>query len=209
MRIAAAAWICTAAGWAADWKQLKTQGCVTDYAGVVDSASRSEVDAYCAALERATGAQLSVVVIASLQKEPVDAVARTIFESWASSSHEPDDRALLLISVGDRKDSLIAGRKLESILTPDAESDMLSDARQALADRQFGQALMAAADEIGSRIAAAQHKTIDVRLSKRARRSIADSIPWPLAAGSVVVLGLLIWLLRRPHHRRPDGAATA
>ena len=206
MRIAAAAWICTAAGWAADWKQLKTQGCVTDYAGVVDSASRRDLDAYCAALERSTGAQLSMVVIASLQKEPVDDVARTIFQSWAAASKAPDDRALLLISVGDRKDSLVVGRQLEAILPPDSDSDILSDARQALAHRQFGQALMAAADEIGGRIAAARHKTIGVRLSKRARRSLADSFPWPLAAGSVVVVALLVWLLRRPHHRRPDGA---
>ena len=64
---------------------------------------------------------------------------------------------------------------------------------------------MAAADEIGSRIAAARGKTIGVRLPKRARRTLSDSIPWLLAAGAIPLLGLLIWLLRRPHHRRPPG----
>jgi uncharacterized protein len=203
MRIAAAAWLCASAGWAADWKTLKPQGYVSDYAGAVDSASRAELDVYCAALEKATGAHLSMAVVESLEKEPVDAVARAIFHGWAEGSNSPDDRALLLISVGNRRDSLVAGRALESVLTPDAMEAVLADARPALARRQYGQALMAAADEIGNRIAVARHRTLSVHLPQRARRTLADSIPWPLVAGAIPLVGLLIWLLRRPHHRQP------
>jgi uncharacterized protein len=203
MRMAAGALLCAVAGWGADWKTLKPQGYVSDFAGAVDSTSRRELDAYAAALEKATGAHLSLVLIGSLQKEPVDAVARTIFQAWQAGASAPDDRALLLIAVDDRRDSLVAGKALQSILNADATGDLLSDARPALARKQYGQALMAAADEIGSRIAAARGKRIDVHLPKRARRTLGDSIPWPLVAGAIPVLALLTWLLRRPHHRRP------
>jgi uncharacterized protein len=203
MRMAAAAWLCAMAGWGADWKALRPQSYVSDFAGAVDSASRGELDAYCAAVEKSTGAHLSLVVVGSLQREPIDAVARTIFQSWAAGASTPDDRALLLIAVEDRRDSLVEGRALQTILSPDARSAVLSETRPALARKQYGQALMAAADEMGSRIAMARGKTIDVHLPKRARRTIGDSIPWPLAAGAIPLLGLLIWLLRRPHHRRP------
>ncbi len=203
MRMAALAWLCATAGWAADWKALKPQGYVSDFAGAVDSASRGELNAYCAAVEKSTGAHLSLVVVGSLQKEPIDAVARTIFQAWAADASTPDDRALLLIAVEDRRDSLVAGRALQTILNPDATSAVLSEGRPALARKQYGRALEAAADEMGSRIAAARGKRIDVRLPRRARRTLSDSIPWPLAAGAIPLLGLLIWLLRRPHHGRP------
>ena len=203
MRMAAAALLCAAAGRGADWKALKPQGYVSDFAGALDSTSRSELNAYGAALEKATGAHLSLVLIGSLQKEPIDAVARTILQAWSAGASAPDDRALLLIAVDDRRDSLAAGRALQTILNADTTGAVLSDARPALARKQYGQALMAAADEIGSRIAAARGKMIDVHLPKRARRTLGDSIPWPLAAGAIPVLALLTWLLRRPHHRRP------
>jgi uncharacterized protein len=203
MRMAATALLCVTAGWGADWKALKPRGYVSDFAGAVDSTSRSELNAYGAALEKATGAHLSLVLISSLQKEPVDAVARTILQAWSAGASAPDDRALLLIAVDDRRDSLVAGKALQTILNADTSGAVLSDARPALARKQYGQALMAAADEIGSRIAMARGKTLDVHLPKRARRTFGDSIPWPLVAGAIPVLALLAWLLLRPHHRRP------
>jgi uncharacterized membrane protein YgcG len=203
MRMAAAALLCATAGWGADWKALKPQGYVSDFTGAVDSASRAELNAYGAALEKSTGAHLSLVLIGSLQKEPIDAVARTIFQAWSSGASAPDDRALLLIAVDDRRDSLVAGRALQTILNADASAAVLSETRPALARKQYGEALMAAADEIGSRIAAARGKNVSVHLPRRARRTLRDSIPWPLAAGAIPLLALLTWLLLRPHHRRP------
>jgi uncharacterized protein len=207
MRMAAAAWLCAAAGWAADWKALKPQGYVSDFAGAVDSASRGELEAFGAALEKSTGAHLSLVVVGSLQKEPVYDVARTIFQAWAAEGSTPEDRALLLVAVADRRDAIVPGRALGSILSPDAVEAILAETRPALSRKEYGQALMAAADEMGSRIAVARHKTIDAHLPKRARRTFADSIPWPLAAGALPLLGLLVWLLRRPQRRPPEEPA--
>ena len=203
MRVIGAAWVCVAALWSADWKALRPQGYVSDFAGAVDASSRREIDSYCAALEKATGARLSFVVIDSLQREPVDDVARVIFESWSSAANPPKDRALLLVSVRDRRDSLISSQGLQSILNAGAVDDVLSQTRPALSRKHYGRALMAAADEMGSRIAAARGAKISVSLSQRAHRTFEDSIPWLLIIGAVPILGLLIWLLRRPHPHHP------
>jgi uncharacterized protein len=203
MRIAAVS-LCAAAGWAADWRALKPQGYVSDFAGVVDAASRKEIDVYCAALEKATGSHLSLVLVNSLQREPVDDVAHALFRAWVPTSTPLDNRALLLISIGERRDALVAGQPLQSTLTPEAVDAILAETRPALARREYGSALMAAAEETGGRIAAARGKTVEVHLTRRARRTIYDAIPWALAAGAIPLLGLLVWLLRRPPRHPPQ-----
>ena len=205
MRLAAAAFLCASGGWAADWKELQPQGYLSDFAHAVDGASRRDLNTYCQALEQTTGAHLSIVVIDSLHKEPVDDVARAIFNNWAVGKPSPENRALLLVAIVNRKDSLVAGSALQPILNTDSANDLLADARPALGDQRYGQALMAAAEDIGKRVAAARGKTMAVTLPKRARRTLRDSIPWPLIAGGVPILALLVWLLRRPHHGQLPG----
>src|SRR5512146_746624 len=78
------------AGWLAvcgaafpvDWSALKPQGYVSDFARVVDSGSREQLERYCAAVERSTGAQIALVTLPSLQGEPIEDVTNTIFRAW-------------------------------------------------------------------------------------------------------------------------------
>ena len=42
---------------AVDWKALKPQGYVSDFAGVVDAASKAELENYCTRVEQQTGAE--------------------------------------------------------------------------------------------------------------------------------------------------------
>ena len=48
---------------ATDWKSLKPQGYVTDFAGVIDPQSKAEIEDYAARVEQGTGAQLAFVTI--------------------------------------------------------------------------------------------------------------------------------------------------
>jgi len=64
--------------------------------------------------------------------------------------------------------------------------------RPALRLRQYGEAMMAAAQSIGSTIAKAKNVSIDTQLPRRVHRSSGDSIPWaPLLIGLFVVFLLL------------------
>ncbi len=74
--------VCAAAAWAVDWTAYKPQGYVSDFASVIDPASRSQLENYCAAVERATRAQMALVTVPSLEGEPIEDVANTNFRAW-------------------------------------------------------------------------------------------------------------------------------
>jgi uncharacterized protein len=210
MRLAAAvwwcAWWCAPAARAVDWAAFKPQGYVSDFAGVVDAGGKKQLDAYCAAVEQATGAQIALVTIASLQREPIEDVTRAIFRAWNLDQKPQKNAVMWLVAVENRRDWMEAGPGLATILTSGEMAAILRQARPALARQLYAQALMAAADEMGSRIAAAQRKTIAVRLPRRERRSLAESIPWLLAAGALVLSFWLFRVLGRPaRHIRPAG----
>src|SRR5207247_5942058 len=71
-----------APAFAVDWKALKPQGYVSDFAGVIDAESKAELENYCTRVEQQTGAEMALVTIQSLNDEPIDDVANTIFRAW-------------------------------------------------------------------------------------------------------------------------------
>jgi uncharacterized protein len=206
VRLAAAMFWCASAAWAVDWKALKPQGFVSDFAGVLDAASKSQLEAYCAAVEQATGARIALVTIPSLQREPIEDVTHAIFTGWNLDRKPPGNSVMWLVSVENRRDRIEAGPGLAAVLTDNELAAIVGQARPALARQQYAQALMAVADELGTRIAKAQHKTIAARLPRRAHRSLAESIPWLLAAGVLLISFWLFHVLgRRTRTIRPAG----
>jgi len=84
LRLCAALLCIFAPALAVDWKALKPQGYVSDFAGVIDAQSKAQIEAYCAAVRQATGAELAFVTVRSLQGEPIEDVANDIFRAWGS-----------------------------------------------------------------------------------------------------------------------------
>jgi uncharacterized protein len=179
--------------WAVDWKALRSQGYVSDFAGVVDAGSKVRLEAYCSAVERATGAQIAMVTIPSLQGEPIEDVANTIFRAWGVGQKGKNEGILLLLSIGDRRDRLEIGYGLEPILPDGLDGSILRAMRPALRQQDYGDALTAAAQTLGSAIADSKHVTLTERLPQRTPQPSAPSIPWPLILGGIF---LLIWLMR-------------
>jgi uncharacterized protein len=183
------------AAWGVDWKALKPQGYVSDFAGVVDDAARQRLEGYCASVERATGAQIALVVLPSLENEPVEDVANTIFRAWGVGQKGKNEGVLLLLAVADRRSRLEVGYGLEPILTDAMAGRVLREMRPALRQRDYGDALTAAAETVGSTIAQAKQVGLDTEPPpRRYRETSSDSIPWPMIVGGG--LFLLFWLMR-------------
>lgn len=192
-RICALLALCAVAALAVDWKALKPQGYVSDFAGVVDAASKGQLEQYCAQVEKATGAQIALVTLPSLEGEPVEDVANTIFRAWGVGQKGQDNGIMLLLAVGDHRSRLEVGYGLEPYLPDGFDGSILREMRPALRQGQYGEAMMAAAQTIGSRIAAAKGVSLDAPLPRRIRRQTRDSIPWPMLLGG---LFMLLWLMR-------------
>lgn len=178
---------------AVDWKALKPQGYVSDFAGVIDAQSKAELENYCARVEQQTGAQMALVTIQSLNDEMIDDVANTIYRAWGVGKKGKDEGIMLLLAVGDRRSRLEVGYGLEPILPDGFDGSVLREMRPALRQNQYGEALKAAAATIGTRIAQSKGVTLDTSLRRRIQpQRPRDSIPWPLVVIGIIVLVSLL-----------------
>jgi len=184
---------CSTLAFAVDWKALKPEGYVSDFAHVIDPRSRAALEQYAGRVEQLTGAQMALVTLPTLEGEPIDDVANTIYRSWGVGKKGKDEGIMLLLAVGDRRSRLEVGYGLEPILPDGFDGSVLRDMRPALRAGRYGDAMLAAAETIGSTIAKAKNVSLDVSLPQRARRPSGDSIPWPAI---LLFLFVVFWLLR-------------
>jgi uncharacterized protein len=182
------------AGWPVDWKARypKPEGYVSDFAGVIDAASRRQLEAYAASVQQSTGAQMAFVTIPPLEGEPIEDVANTIFGAWGIGEKGKNDGIMLLLSIGDHRSRLEVGNGLQTVLPDALAGDILSEMRPALRKNDFGDAMIAAAQSIGNAIAQAKNVHLQSRLpERRTKPDIFDRINWPMILGVVFLLVLL------------------
>ena len=176
-----------------DWTALKPQGYLSDFSGVVDARSKTQLEQYGAVVERQTGVQMAFVTLPTLEGEPVEDVANTLFRSWGVGQKGKNEGILLLLVTGDRRSRLEIGYGLEPIIPDGFAGSILREMRPALRLQQYGEALLAGASAIGTRIAEAKGVSLETRVERRTRPARRDSIPWPMLLGGVF---FLLWLLR-------------
>src|SRR5579859_7300750 len=164
-----------------DWKSLKPQGYVSDFAGVIDSQHRAEIESYAARVEQATKAQLAFVTVRSLEGEPIEDVANDLFHAWGIGRKGEDDGALVLLSIQDHKSRLEVGGGLGGVVPDGMAGLLLDDMRPALRQNQYGTAFLAAAVRLGSAIAQSKGVTIpQPTVEYRVPRATQDNVPWGL-----------------------------
>lgn len=174
---------------ALDLTTLKPQGYVSDFSGVVDSASRSQLERYGAALEQAAGVQIALVTIPTLDGEPVEDAANALFRQWGIGKKGEDTGIMLLLVTRDRRSRLEVGYGLEPIIPDGFAGELLRQMRPALRADRYGEAMLVAAQTIGDRIA----KEKGIRIEPLAARRSAPErgggeLPWPMILGGIALL---------------------
>ena len=202
LRTSAALLVFSTLALAVDWKALKPEGYVSDFAHVIDPQSKAALEQYAGRVEQLTGAQMALVTLRTLEGEPIDDVANTIYRAWGVGQKGKNEGILLLLVVGDRRSRLEVGYGLEPILPDGFDGSVLRDMRPALRQGQYGEAMMAAAETIGSTIAKGKNVSLDAQLPRRMRRSTGGSIPWPAI---LIFLIFIFWLLRAGRGGRGGG----
>jgi uncharacterized protein len=166
------AWKATCAGYVAclylaafpalavDWKTLKPQGYLSDFAGVIDASSRAALDQYAGNIEKSTGAQMAFVIIPTLQGEPIEDVANDLFHAWGIGKKGQDNGVMLLLVIQDRRSRLEVGNGLEEILPDGFDGLLLDNMRPDLRSGHYGPAMLIAAQAIGEVIAKSKNVTV-------------------------------------------------
>lgn len=175
--------------WAAlglDTSKLQPQGYVSDFAHVLDPRSAQALEAYCGRVEQATGVQMAIVLVDSLEDDPVEDVANRLFRQWGIGKKGKDNGLLLLLAIKDHKQRAEIGYGLEPVINDGYAGGILRGIRPILRQGNYGGALLAAAEQFGSRIAEAQGVALEPGGVRRAP-SENTSLPLP-----VILIGILL-----------------
>lgn len=178
---------------ALDPNSLKPQGYVSDFAHVLDPQSRAQLETYCGRVEQATGVQMAMVTIDSLDGEPIEDFANTLYRKWGVGKKGKDEGILLLLAIKDHRDRIEVGYGLEPILPDGFDGSVLRAVRPYLRQGAYGAAMFAAAEQMGSRIAAAKGVSLDFGLRPIGRAVPRQTgLPWPLVVIGIIVLLFLM-----------------
>src|SRR5580692_9938777 len=77
--------------YALDITKLKPTGYVNDFAHVIDASSAQGLAAYCGILERATGAQMAIVTVDTLDGDDITDTANKLYHQWGIGKKPNDE----------------------------------------------------------------------------------------------------------------------
>jgi uncharacterized protein len=185
--------LCVIAGSLAalDLKSLKPQGYVSDFAHVIDPASRAELEEYAGQMERSTGVQMAFVTLPSLDGNPIEDVSNDLFRQWGVGKKGKDEGIMLLLAVQDHRDRIEVGYGLEPILPDGFDGSILRGIQPLLRQGAYGQAMISAAAQISSAIDRAKGVTPEAPARPGPRDRVVtthEGLPWPLIIIGIVVL---------------------
>jgi len=187
-KVAALAIFFCAFAFALDTSKLKPTGYVNDFAHVIDAGAAAQIEAYCGNVERATGAQIAVVTVDSLEDEPVEDVAVRLFKEWGIGKKGTDDGLLILLAIKDHKNRVEVGYGLEPVITDGYAGGVLRGIRPILRSGNYGGALLAAAQQFGQRIAESKGVTIEGQPARRTSSRDSDG-------GGGGIFGIIIFFV--------------
>ncbi len=102
----------------------KPTGYISDFAGIISSATKQQLEILLTQVEATNSVQVAVVTITSLGGDTIENYAVKLFEDWKIGQKGKDNGILLLVAKEDRKLRIEVGYGLEGTLT-DAQSGMI------------------------------------------------------------------------------------
>lgn len=108
-------------------------GPVTDEAGTLSRSAREEITRRITDYRNASGNEIGVLIVRSLDGGDIGNVAHDVFKKWGIGKAKQDNGVLFLIAIEDRKARVEVGYGLESDLT-DIECGRLVSRKSPMAD---------------------------------------------------------------------------
>ena len=181
---------------------------VNDYAGVLNDATKSDLDGLLKQLDTQAHAQVFVAIIHKIEDDNTPAeFANELFAKWKPGPKEQNRGALLLISVDDHKYQFEIGYGLEGILpdgkTGDIGREMVPDLRTG----NYDGAVRTAVNDISNVVAADAGVTLAAppRPVRRVRGRSSGGNGW---IGIAFFVFILFFILRGGGRGGPGGFLT-
>src|SRR5882672_6072227 len=175
-------------------KNLKPQGYVNDFAGVLSAPAKEKLAALCAEVDRKTGAQIAVVTVSSLGGEPVEQFSLDLATQWGVGPKQQARGVLILVAPNDRKYRVEVGYGLESILPDGKVGGFGREAVPFLRQNDYSGAALLITQRVASVIAEDQKVTLDT-LSRASRPAPeTDTTPSPFVNLAPLMPIILIFI---------------
>jgi uncharacterized protein len=155
-------------------KDLKPQGYVSDFAGVLGQPSQEKLAALCAEVDHKAGAQIAVVTVSSLGGEPVEQFSIDLATQWGVGPKQQSRGVLILLAPNDRKYRVEVGYGLEAILPDGRVGGFGREMVPLLRQNDYDGAVTLLTERIGAVIAADRGVTLDTLSGATAPRAEPD-----------------------------------
>ncbi len=119
-------------------------GRLVDTTETISPTERERIEAQIRELEETSGGQMAVLLIPSLDQEPIEAFSLRVAETWKIGSAERDDGVILVLAIQDRKNRLEVGYGWEGFINDARAGDILRQMRSDLQREQYERAILGA-----------------------------------------------------------------
>ena len=131
---------------------------VLDNAQVLSPEEANTLEHKLVALDDSTSNQIAIVLVSSLNDEPIEDVANKTFREWGIGDNKKNNGVLVLVAVNDHKMRIEVGYGLEGAIPDITANDIIdNDMKPAFRQNQFFAGLMKATDDIGKAAAGEYH----------------------------------------------------
>ena len=155
-------------------KNLKPQGYVSDFAGVLSAGAKDKLTALCAEVDQKANAQIAVVTISSLEGAPVEQFAHDLFTAWGVGPKQKDRGVMFLVAPNDHKYWTEVGYGLEPILPDGKVGGFGREAVPFFRQNDYNSAALLITQRIAAVIAEDQKVTLDTLSGVPARSPAPD-----------------------------------
>jgi uncharacterized protein len=142
-------------------KDLKPQGYINDFAGVLSAPAKEKLTTLCTEVDRKAQAQIAIVTVSSLGGEPIEQFSIDLATQWGVGPKQQARGILILLAPNDRKYRVEVGYGLEAILPDGKVGGFGREMVPLLRQNDYSGALILLTERIASVIAADRGVTLD------------------------------------------------
>ncbi len=134
-------------------KDLRPQGYVNDFAGVIDPETQQKLTAICTEVDQKAQAQIAVVTVKSLEGEPIDDFSIDLATRWGIGPKQKDRGVMILLAPNEHQYRFEVGYGLEPILPDGLVGDFGRQAKPLLRVGNYSGALLLMTERVAAVIA--------------------------------------------------------
>jgi uncharacterized protein len=173
--------------------QLKPQGYVNDFAGVLSASAKAQLTALCTEVDQKAHAQIAVVTVKSLDGQAVEDYAVDLATKWGIGPKQADRGILILLAVEDRKYWTSVGYGLEPILPDGKVGGFGREAVPLLRAGDYSGAVLLITRRVADVIAADKGVTLSGNSLAPVRSAPREDTGWSI--GQILLLLFIIFVV--------------